>query len=155
MALCLFFSSFLFFWYQSQVRFSESVGIPLHLDYEDNQDNMTSSRENEIGLNDITQEVHEQHLVVRFDYPRRQDELQVGALILRMLGFGIMIIVGVNPNEARIGDVVMEIAHNGFCTRAQVWMKIRDGARGWETTLEVQRQYHQTSYLVQNLIFYP
>jgi len=32
---------------------------------------MTSSRENEIGLNDITQEVHEQHLVVRFDYPRR------------------------------------------------------------------------------------
>jgi len=29
-----------------------------------------------------------------------------------------MIIVGVNPNEARIGDVVMEIAHNGFCTRA-------------------------------------
>ncbi len=51
---------------------------------------------------------------------------------MRMLGFGIMIIVGVNPNEVRIRDVVVEIAHNGFCTRAQVWMKIRDGARGWE-----------------------
>jgi len=54
-----------------------------------------------------------------------------------MLGFGIMIIVGVNPNEARIGDVVMEIAHNGFCTCAQVWMRIRDGVGGRELTLEL------------------
>jgi hypothetical protein len=51
-----------------------------------------------------------------------------------MLGFGIMIVVGVNPNEARIGDVVVEIAHNGFCTCAQVWMNRKDGIGGWETT---------------------
>jgi hypothetical protein len=78
---------------------------------------MSSSSEDEIQLNDITREIHEQQLVVRFDYPRRH-EPQVGALILRMLGFGIVVIVGINPNEAQIGDVAVEIAHNDFCTRA-------------------------------------
>jgi hypothetical protein len=34
-----------------------------------------------------------------------------------MLGFGVIIIMGVNPDEVRIGDVRVEIAHNGFCTR--------------------------------------
>jgi hypothetical protein len=51
-----------------------------------------------------------------------------------MLGFGIVIVVRVNPDEARIGDVVVEIAHNGFCTCAQVWMNIKVGIGGWETT---------------------
>jgi hypothetical protein len=79
---------------------------------------MSSSSENEIELNDVTQEIHEQQLVVRFDYLRRRNEPQVGALILRMLGFNIVVIVGINPNEGQIGDVVVEIAHNGFCTHA-------------------------------------
>jgi len=35
--------------------------------------------------------------------------------------------MGVNLDEARVGDVAVEITHNGFCTRAQVWMRIRDG----------------------------
>jgi hypothetical protein len=108
---------------------------------------MSSSNENEIGVNDMTHETHEQQLVVRFDYPRRQIKPQIGALILQMLLFGIVIIVGVNPDEVWIGDVVVEIAHNGLCTHAQVWMKIRDGTRGWELTSELQRQYHYTSYL--------
>jgi hypothetical protein len=79
---------------------------------------MSSSNEHEIELNDVTQEIHEQQLVVRFDYLRRQDEPQVGALILRILGFGIVVIVGANPDEAQVGDVAVEIAHNGFCTHA-------------------------------------
>jgi len=28
-----------------------------------------------------------------------------------------MVIVGVNHDEAQVGDVVVEIAHNGYCTR--------------------------------------
>jgi len=55
--------------------------------------------------------------------------------------------VGINPDEARFGDVAVEITHNGFYTRAQVWMRIRDGAGGWESTSELQWQYHYTSYL--------
>jgi hypothetical protein len=64
-----------------------------------------------------------------------------------MLGFGIVIIVGVNPNEVQIRDVVVEITHNGFCTRVQVWMKIKDGTGGWESTSKLRKQYHYTSYL--------
>jgi hypothetical protein len=52
-----------------------------------------------------------------------------------------------NPDEAQIWDVVMEITHNGFCTCAQVWMRIKDGTGGWELTSKLQRQYHYTSYL--------
>jgi hypothetical protein len=35
-----------------------------------------------------------------------------------MLGFGIMIIMGVNLDAIRIRDVAMEITHNGSYTRA-------------------------------------
>jgi len=64
------------------------------------------------------------------------------------LGFGVVMLVGINLNEAQVGDVEVEITHNGFYTRAQVWLKIRNGVRGWGSTLELQRQYHYTSYLV-------
>jgi hypothetical protein len=77
---------------------------------------MSSSSGDEIGINDVTQEIHKQQLVVRFDYPRRQVGPQIGALILRLLGFGIMVLVGINLDEAQIGDVVVEITHNGFYT---------------------------------------
>jgi hypothetical protein len=53
------------------------------------------------------------------------------------LGFGVVILVGINLDEARIGDVAVEITHNGFCTRAQVWIRIRNGTRGWESTSEL------------------
>ncbi len=55
-----------------------------------------------------------------------------------------MIFVGINSDEAQIGDVAVEITHNGFHTRAQVY---GNGARGWESTLELQKPYHYTSYL--------
>jgi len=64
-----------------------------------------------------------------------------------LLGFGVVIIVGINRDETWIGDVVVEIIHNGFCTHVQVWINIRNGAGGWESTLELHRQYHYTSYL--------
>jgi hypothetical protein len=32
------------------------------------------------------------------------------------LGFGVVILVGINPIEAQVGDVGIEIAHNGFYT---------------------------------------
>jgi hypothetical protein len=66
---------------------------------------------------------------------------------MHLLGFGIVILMGINSDEAQIGDIVVKIAHNGFYTHAQVWVKIRTGARGWESTSELQRQYHYTSYL--------
>jgi hypothetical protein len=58
---------------------------------------------------------------------------------MRLLGFGVVILVGINPNEVHIGDIVVEIIHNGFYTRVHVWVKIRNGARGWESTSELHR----------------
>jgi hypothetical protein len=39
---------------------------------------------------------------------------------MRQLGFGVVAIVGVNPDETRVGDIAIELVHNGFCTKAQV-----------------------------------
>jgi hypothetical protein len=51
--------------------------------------------------------------------------------VLRFLGFGVITLVGIDPVEARIGDVVVEITHTGFHTRAEVWLKVRNGMKGW------------------------
>jgi hypothetical protein len=40
-------------------------------------------------------------------------------------------IVGINPREALVGDLVVKINHRGFDTKAQVWMKIHDGIGKW------------------------
>jgi hypothetical protein len=83
------------------------------------------------------QEIHEQQIVIKFDYPRRHNGPGIGVVVLHLLGCGIMTFVGVDPDEARVGDVVVEIIHNGFYTCAQVWLKLRNGARGWGSTLEL------------------
>jgi len=101
----------------------------------------------EVGVEELTQEIHEQRIVNRFDYLTTQGGPQRGAVILRLLGFGVVTLVGVDPDEARVGDIVVEIAHNGFYTRAKVWLKVKDGARGWVSISELQTQYYYTSYL--------
>jgi hypothetical protein len=95
---------------------------------------MSSSSADEVGIDEVTLEIREQQIVIRFDYLRVQDGPQIGIVILCLLGFGVVTFVGINPNEAQIGDVVVKIAHNGFYTRVQVWLKLRDGARGWGST---------------------
>jgi hypothetical protein len=46
------------------------------------------------------------------------------------IGFGVVRLVGIDPDEAQVGDIAVEVAHSGFYTRAQVWLKVIDGARG-------------------------
>jgi hypothetical protein len=58
---------------------------------------------------------------------------QRGAVVLRFLGFGVVTLVRIDPDEARVG-VAVEVAHSGFFTRAEVWLKVSDGARGWAST---------------------
>jgi hypothetical protein len=48
-----------------------------------------------------------------------------------MHGFGVVNIVGINPNEALIGDLVVKIHHKGFDTHAQIWIKVHNGIREW------------------------
>jgi len=63
------------------------------------------------------------------------------------LGFGVVAIIGVSPDEAQAGNIIGELMHNGFCMKAQVWLKIQDGTRRWVSSTRFQRQYHFTSYL--------
>ncbi len=55
---------------------------------------------------------------------------------MHLLGFGVITFVGIDLDEAQVGDVAIEIAHNGFYTRTQVWLKLRNGVRGWGGQLQ-------------------
>jgi hypothetical protein len=47
------------------------------------------------------------------------------------LGFGVVAIIKVSLDKAQAGNIVVELMHNGFCTKAQVWVKMQDGVGGW------------------------
>jgi hypothetical protein len=108
---------------------------------------MPSSSGEGVSVEQITQEIREQQLVGIFDFFTVQNKPQRGAMILRFLGFGVVRLVGIDSDEARVGDIVVEVVHNGFYTRAQVWLKVIDGARGWASTLDLQTNFYFTSYL--------
>jgi len=108
---------------------------------------MSSSSGKEILKELLTQENRELNLVRRFDFWTIQNGPQRGAVILRFLGFGIVRIVGINPDQARVKDIVVEVSHSGFYTSARVWVRVTNGARGWAWTSELQDNFHFTSYL--------
>jgi hypothetical protein len=108
---------------------------------------MSLSISDEVGVEEYTQEIREQRIVIRFDYFKGQAAPQRGAVILHFLGFGVVTLVGIDPNEARVGDVAVEVAHSGFYTRSEVWLKVRNGASGWVSISKLQMQYYYTSYL--------
>jgi hypothetical protein len=86
-------------------------------------------------------------LVGRFDFFTVQNGPQRGVVILRFLGFGVVRIVGIDPDEARVGDIAVKVTHSGFYTRARVWLKVIDGERGWAATSDLQDNFYFTSYL--------
>ncbi len=77
------------------------------------------------GVEELKQEIHEQQIVNRFDYLITQGGPQRGAVVLCLLGFGVVTLLGIDPEEARVGDIAVEVAHSGFYTRAKVWLKVR------------------------------
>jgi hypothetical protein len=108
---------------------------------------MSLSEGEEVLVEEVTQEIHEQQLVNRFDVFTVQNGPQRGAVILHFLGFGVMRLVGIDPQEARIRDIAIEVTHSGFYTHAQIWLKVIDGVRGWVSTSELQAQFYHTTYL--------
>jgi hypothetical protein len=75
---------------------------------------MSSSSGEEVPVEEVTQEVHEQQLVERFDFYTMQNRPQRRAIILRFLGFGVVSIVGIDPDQARVGDIAIEVVTVGF-----------------------------------------
>jgi hypothetical protein len=86
-----------------------------------------------------SQEAQKEQIIVGFDFPKTQTSPQIGTLILHQLGFGFVVILGVIPDEAQVGDIAIELMHNGFYTRAQVWLKMQDGVGGWVSSAIFQR----------------
>jgi len=66
----------------------------------------------------VTQENRELNLVRRFDFFTIQNGPQKGAVVLCFLGFGVVRLVRIDPNEARVGDIAVEVVHSGFYTHA-------------------------------------
>jgi hypothetical protein len=81
---------------------------------------MSLSGANGVGVEDLTQDILEQRIINRFDYYTTQGGPHRGVVILRFLGFGVVTLVGIDLEVARVGDIAVEIAHNGFHTRAEV-----------------------------------
>jgi hypothetical protein len=108
---------------------------------------MSSSEADGVGAEDLIQDILEQRIINRFDYYTTQGGPQRGVVILRFLGFGVVTLVGIDPEVARVGDIAVEIAHSGFHTRAEVWLRVRNGADGWVSISQLQTQYYYVSYL--------
>jgi hypothetical protein len=109
---------------------------------------MSSSSPEDIPVEELTQDMREQRIIGNFDYYTTQGVVPPrGAVVLRVLGFGVITIVGIDPEQARVGDIAVEIAHSGFHTRAEVWVKVSNGSRGWVSTSQLQEQYYHTTYL--------
>jgi hypothetical protein len=108
---------------------------------------MSSSSREEVPVEPTTQENRELNLVRRFDFFTILNGPQRGSVVLRFLGFGAVRLVGIDPSEARVGDIDVEVTHSGFYTRAQVWLKVIDGAGGWVSTSELQTSSCFASYL--------
>jgi hypothetical protein len=81
---------------------------------------MSSPSGEDVPIEILTQETRELQIVSRFDFFTIQNGPQRGAVILHFLGFEVVRIVGIDPDEALIGDIVVEVAHSGFYTRVRV-----------------------------------
>jgi hypothetical protein len=107
---------------------------------------MSSSSADDISVELLTQVTREQRITLSFDFYTNQGAPPRGVVVLRFQGFGVVTIVGIDLEVARIRDIAIEIAHSGFHTRAEVWLKVSNGSRGWVSTSRLQTQYHFTTY---------
>jgi hypothetical protein len=61
---------------------------------------MSSSGDEAVPVEHVNQEDRELNIVCRFDFLTIQNGPQRGAVILRFLGFGVVRLVGIDPDTA-------------------------------------------------------
>jgi hypothetical protein len=91
--------------------------------------------------------IHVKKIARSFNNPSNQPFPQIGCVVLRLVGFGVVTMIGFNLAEAQVGDIAIKITHNGCVSRVKVWVKAHDGASDRCTSVELQQQFHFTSYL--------
>jgi len=60
-------------------------------------------------------------------------------MVLRLVGFGVVTVVGFNPTKTQVGDIAIKITHNGCVFRVKVSVKAHDGTSGWCTSAKLQQ----------------
>jgi len=56
----------------------------------------------------------------------------IGAMIPKIMGFTIIIIIGFDPIVAKVGNVAIRMMNSRFYTRVVVWLKTRTRSNGWQ-----------------------
>jgi hypothetical protein len=97
------------------------------------------------------QHKNEMLVVSEFDFPFRRFDIlpREGAVILRLQGFGVVSIIGLNLNFVRIGDLAIQFAHTRMYTRIQVWLKTGNGAWSWTTITRHHDRHYFSTILIQ------
>jgi hypothetical protein len=65
--------------------------------------------------------IRNQQIIRSFNNLYNHQFLQVGSVVLRLVGFGVVIVVGFNLEEAKIGDIIIKITHDGFLSKMRMW----------------------------------
>jgi hypothetical protein len=50
--------------------------------------------------------------------------LEIGLVILKVVGFGILFVIGFNQTKVQIRDIAIKITHNDFISRVHVWVRM-------------------------------
>jgi hypothetical protein len=79
---------------------------------------MSSSSEVQLIID--LQSICDQQLIGSFNNPSRIKELEVASIILRLVRFGVVIVIGFNPANAQIKDIAFKITHNMFMSSVHV-----------------------------------
>jgi len=74
--------------------------------------------------------IHDQQTIRSFNNSPNELFPQIGSIVLRLFGFGVLTMVGFDPAEAQVGDIVVKVKHNGCVSRVKVWVKSQDGTSG-------------------------
>jgi hypothetical protein len=80
---------------------------------------MSSSSVEEMLVEVLTRVTREERILICRVYTN-QGGLTRGAVVLRLQGFGVVTIVGIDLEAARVRDIAVEITNSGFHTRAEV-----------------------------------
>lgn len=59
----------------------------------------------------------------------------VGFVIVRINVFASVMIVGIDPHEAKVGDLAVCVIYFGFFMKLTIWIKIKEGANGRRWTI--------------------
>jgi hypothetical protein len=65
------------------------------------------------------QAIHDQQIIKSFNNPSNQPFPQVGSVVLRSIGFGVVTMVGFNLPKTQVGDIAIKITHNGCVSRSK------------------------------------